>query len=140
MKVAWLALLALATVLLLTGCPDDAILNGAISMDTAPGEAGDCYVFIDTDTDITNGYVARVIIAYTVPVTEIQFAIDTSGIPEGTYFLLGALDWGAENMDPDNPLVWEYRGWWGGVGSLPPTEANLTDLSGVYTFTVYGMG
>lgn len=139
MKVMWLALIALAAVLVLTGCPDDFILNGVISFDNPPAEAGDCYVFIDDNTDVTDGYLARVIIHYTVPVTSIPFALDTSGIPEGTYYLLGAIDWGVENMDPDNPAVWEYRGWWGGIGSLPPTGANLTNLTGGYGITLFGL-
>ena len=43
------------------GKSDDDILSGTASVDTSPSESGNFYVYLDTDTDITNGYAKRIV-------------------------------------------------------------------------------
>jgi hypothetical protein len=131
--------LALAVILLPAGCPQDFILSGTVTFPDQPSEAGDCYVYLDNDTDITNGYAARTILPYTLPVAPIMYTLDTSAVAAGTYYLLGGGDFGAGNMDPLTPPVWEYKGWYGSGTYSPPAAANVTNLSGAYTIALYGL-
>ncbi len=121
------------------GKSDDDILSGTASVDTSPSESGNFYVYLDTDTDITNGYAKRIVDTFTSPFTPTVFEIDISDVAEGSYYLLAALDIGADNMDPDDPLKWEEKGWYGSSTYNPPASANITDLSGDYDIIMYGL-
>jgi hypothetical protein len=142
-------LLFIGALLLLAGCPSnpaDEILSGTLSFSPgfAVGASGNaCYVFLDADTDITNGYIKRLIIPDTTAVTSLSYEIDTADVPAGTYFLLGVYDFedtAGTNMDDGNPLVWEALKWWGGSGANPPGAANVTDLSGTYNLVLVDLG
>jgi hypothetical protein len=142
-------LLFIGALLLITGCPSnpaDEILSGTLSYSSgfAVGAGGNaCYVFLDTDTDITNGYIKQLIIPDTTAVTSLSFEIDTSDVPAGTYFLLGVYDFediAGTNMDSEDPMVWEALKWWGGTGSSPPASANVTNLSGTYSLVLVDLG
>jgi hypothetical protein len=101
-----------------------------------------CYVFLDSDTDILNGYQQRLIIELTASATSLDYEIDTSEVPAGSYFLLGAYDWseGDDNTDPGNPSYWEAKGWYGSGNTSPPVSPNVADLSGEYDIILYGLG
>ena len=52
-----------------------------------------CYVFIDNDTDITNGYAARIvsdILNVTPGTPAINYQVNTADIPAGKYYLMAA--------------------------------------------------
>jgi hypothetical protein len=104
------------------------------------------YVFIDDDTDITNGFIARLtidIINVTPGTTTISYDIDISELSSGSYYLLAAYDFGIEgqpsNTDPDNPQVWEAKGWFGSTTTSPPASANVSNLSDDYDITLKGL-
>jgi len=134
--------------LFLNGCSQssDGVLSGTLSYGDgfAVGAGGNaCYVFLDTDTDITNGYIKRLIIPDTTDVTSLSYEIDTSDVAAGSYFLLGVYDFedvAGTNMDPAEPMVWEAVKWWGGTAENPPGAANVTDLSGTYALVLVGLG
>jgi len=42
-----------------------------------------------------------------------------------------------DNMDPDNPLVWEGQGWYGSTSSNPPPSPNVSTLYGTYDLVIY---
>lgn len=114
-------------------------ISGTISytMDRAPSA---CYVLLDDDTDPDNGYIKRVTIDITdSTTTSVAYDIDTADVPTGIYYLEAAWDFGSGNMDPDNDSVWEAKAWFGGVGSSPPSAANISDLSRVYNITLTGL-
>jgi len=122
---------------LLAGCAQSGILSGTITY-SFPTD-GDCYVVLDEDTDVTNGYAVRVILPVSAADASVSYELDASAVAPGSYYLMGAYDFGAANMDPDNPSVWEALGWYGSADENPPASANVSELSGVYDFSLTGL-
>ncbi|MCX6328670.1 MAG: hypothetical protein NTZ85_04015 [Bacteroidia bacterium] len=106
-KHKWVYLTLFVMLFTFSGCKkdkdkDDGILSGKVTYTngfrTTEGSSitqAYCYVFIDNDADITNGYVKRLIIdlmAVTAGTQTINYEINTSDVPSGTYYLLGAYD------------------------------------------------
>ena len=66
----------------------DNILSGTITYSIPSEFNEDCsfYVFLDNDTDITNGYIKRIIISYVSPPSSpFNYEIDTTDVPSGSY-------------------------------------------------------
>ncbi|MBN1836523.1 MAG: hypothetical protein JW820_11780 [Spirochaetales bacterium] len=122
---------------LLAGCTDDGILSGTITYNFF--EDGDCYVVLDQDTDVTNGYAVRVILSVSAADTSVSYELDTAAVAPGSYYLMGAYDHGVGNMDPDDPSVWEAVGWEGSADENPPPSPTVSELSGVYDFSLTGL-
>jgi hypothetical protein len=138
--------LVLCMFILFPGCKkENNGLSGTITFNfNAVSSDVFCYVFLDDDAIVTNGYVDRLIIPITSTVSSVDYSFDTADVPAGSYYLLGGYDFSSDpsvedNTDADNPLVWEARAWYGGTGSLPPTEANVSDLNKKCNFTLTGL-
>ncbi len=114
-------------------------MTGIATAETQPSEAGNFYVYLDSDNDITNGYVKRIVTTYTLPFNPTDFEIDTSDVPDGSYYLSAAIDFGAGNMDPDDPTRWEKRGWGGSSTYQPGSSPSVSDLDGDYNITMHGI-
>jgi hypothetical protein len=154
-KHRWVYLTLFVMLFNFSGCKkdkdkDDGILSGKVTyangfrVSTYITQAY-CYVFIDNDADITNGYVKRLIIdlmAVTAGTQTINYEINTSDVPSGTYYLLGAYDFAVDNdgnTDPEIPGYWEAKGWFGSSTTSAPASANVSDLSGEYDINLYGL-
>jgi len=88
--------------LAISGCSssgDDAI-RGEISYANGLRDADDdyyfdyfyCYIYLDKDTNIANGYAALKVIEITSACTSIEYEMDTADVPSGLYYLLGVYD------------------------------------------------
>jgi hypothetical protein len=153
-KLIYLTLLLM--LFLFSGCSkdeDDGILSGTLTYAEGLRNEGPstmtqayCYIFLDNDNNITNGFVKRLIIDlmnYPEASTAIPYEIDVKDVPAGTYFLMGAYDFAIDNdgnTDPENPSFWEAKGWYGSTSTAAPASANVSDLSGDYDLTLYGLG
>jgi len=123
--------------LLLAGCAQTtSVSSGTITYNFS--QDGDCYVVLDDDADVTNGYAKRLIISVSASDTSASYEMDTAAVAAGSYFLMGAYDFGA-GMDPDDPSVWEALGWYESADENPPGSANVSNLSGVYDFSLTGL-
>lgn len=77
-------------------------------------------------------------------VSSVDYNIDTADIPAGTYYLLAGCDTASlDNMDENDPAVWEYKAWYGGSvdgsGPHPPSSPNISDLSRRYDIDLVGL-
>jgi hypothetical protein len=153
----WVFITLFAMLFTFFGCKkdkdkDDGILSGkvnyAIGFRVTEGSSitqAYCYVFIDDDTDITNGYIKRLIIDLmdvTAGTQTINYEINTSDVPAGTYYLLSAYDFAVDNdgnTDPEIPGYWEAKGWFSSSTTSAPASANVSDLSGEYDLNLYGL-
>jgi hypothetical protein len=151
----WVFITLFVMLFALFGCSkdkDDGILDGKVTYtygfrveDGYPITQAYCYVFIDNDANITNGYVKRLIIdlmEVTSGTQTVSYAFDTSDVPSGTYYLLAGYDFALDNdgnTDPENPGYWEAKGWFGSSTTSAPASANVSDLSGEYDLNLYGL-
>ena len=148
-----LMVLAVVFAMMAGGCKKegDGILDGVITYDSGFMNQGPVlitgawlYIFIDDDSDVTNGYV-KLLQTDLLDIAEgtkaLNYQMETSEIPEGDYYLVAAYDFETvdDNTDPENPLVWEAIGWYGSDNTNPPSSANVTDLSERYNITLHGL-
>jgi hypothetical protein len=92
------------------------------------------YLADNSGTDFSNGgYIKRSIYDITDTTTSVDFIIDTTDVPAGSYYLLGAV---ADSTDPDQDNHWYWFRWFGGSnGPTAPPAANITDLNNrIYDF------
>lgn len=131
--------LLMLIILAISGCKKDGqkLLTGKVTFSFVP-DAGDYYIILDDDKDLSNGYVARLIESSTGAVGYIDYVILTDNIPEGSYYIRGGYDSeSTDNMNPSDPTVWEGQGWYGSNNTAGPASANVTNLTGNYDFVVY---
>jgi hypothetical protein len=133
------ALFVLISILILTGCKkeDKGLITGTITFDFTPG-AGDVYVFFDADQDLTNGYIVKITATSTGSFSTLDYSFNTDGIPAGNYYIRGGYDVeSVDNMNPEDPSVWEGKGWYGSGSATAPSTANVSKLYGKYDFKIY---
>lgn len=134
--------LVIFIVLAITGCKKDEgqrLISGQITFDFTTG-AGDYYIILDNDQNLSNGYLVRLIQTSGVEVGRIDYKIKTDNIPAGSYYIRGGYDSESpDNMDPANPDVWEGQGWFGSFSAAAPASPNVSDLSGTYDFVIHGL-
>jgi len=133
------AILFVLSVFLLATCKkeDKDTISGTVTFNFSPG-AGDFYIFFDNDLEVTNGYIVRIIGNSTGPLASFEYSFETTNIPAGNYYIRGGYDMESDdNMDPDNPLVWEGQGWYGSTSSNPPPSPNVSTLYGTYDLVIY---
>ena len=131
--------LLIIIIIAISGCKkeEQKVLTGKVTFSFTP-EAGDYYIILDDDKDLSNGFIARLIETSTGPVGRIDYVIKTGNIPAGSYYIRGGYDSESpDNMNPADPSVWEGQGWFGGVDSGAPAAANVTNLTGNYDLVVY---
>jgi hypothetical protein len=132
-------LLVLLAIFILTGCKkeDKKLITGTITFDFTPG-AGDVYVFFDSDLDLANGFIVKITATSSGSFTSFDYSFNTEGIPAGSYYIRGGYDQeSVDNMDPENPAVWEGRGWYGSVTGTAPSSPNVSKLNGRYDFKIF---
>jgi hypothetical protein len=134
----------------IAGCASssDDTLRGEISYANGLRNADDdyycdyfyCYIYLDDDTDITNGYAALKVIEITSACTSIEYEMDTSNVPAGSYYLLAAYDFDStlESMHTDSPYGWEAIGWYGSDTTSPPATGSVAP-SGEYDIALHGL-
>ena len=133
--------LLLLMLFVMAGCKkeDKHLMTGTITFNFAP-EAGNFYVFLDDDHDITNGYIIRLVATSDGPITNLEYNFRTENIPAGNYYLRGGYDQESEgSTDPENPAEWEGAGWYGSDSTNPPSTPNISMLYGTYDFMVYAI-
>jgi len=136
-RIAFIMLIILA----ISGCKKDVqlVITGSVTFDFLTGP-GNYYIILDDDQDVNNGIKARVNQTSGVIVTQMDFVIKTDEVPDGKYYLRGGYDAeSADDMDPNNPDVWEGQGWYGSNSPVAPATPNLTNLTGNYNFVVYAV-
>jgi hypothetical protein len=129
-------------ILAIAGCRKDdppKEITGQITFDFNPG-AGDYYIILDKDQDLSNGYIIRLIETSVTEVGKIDYIIKSDNIPAGSYYIRGGYDSESpDNMDPGDPSVWEGQGWYGSYSSVAPASPNVTDITGKYDFVIYAL-
>ena len=138
LKKLWLLLVVVS---MFISCDDDSSKSivGTLTREE-PSSAGDYYVYLDNDADVTNGYEMRIVGQLEEDQADVDYFFDTTNVPDGSYYLLAGYDEeSVDNMDPEDLSVWEGRGWYGSDNGDPPASPNVTDLDGRYDMTIYGL-
>lgn len=120
----------LIIVLSTTGCDGQTFVLGEVSNRSfSMGEV--CYVILDDDNDPSNGNVAYV----TVNTTEsnsIAYLLETTDVPEGSYFLLAGYD--ESGVGVRGISGWTSCGYYETDSYSAPEIANVSDLNKRYDF------
>lgn len=136
-----ISLLFFLLIFVIAGCKkeDKTRMTGTVSFDFSP-EAGDFYVYMDDDQDLSNGFIVQLIATSDGPIDGFEFDIQTENIPAGSYYLRGGYDRdNPDNMDPLDPAAWEGEGWFGSNNSNPPASPNVSRLYGQYDLVIYAL-
>lgn len=127
-----------------TNSGDGHTLYGTITYDAHAGDAIYVHLLDEDNPNIEYESFMHQIINITEDVSSVEYSIDTSDAPAGTYYLLAGYDTAStDNMDWFDPAVWEAKAWYGGSvdgsGPHPPSSPNITNLSGQYDIVLVGL-
>ncbi len=116
------------------------VIEGIITFDFSV-EAGDFYIYMDTDGDPSTGHIIYGAGTLSGDEGGVNYTFDTENIPEGSYYIYAGFDLESDdNMDPEDMQVWEGLGWYGNDDdATKPANPPVTKLRGEYNFTIFGL-
>lgn len=112
-----------------SGCNLEQFISGIVTLsDMSVGNY--IIVILDDDRDPTDGYLSNTTVEITVGgAVPVAYVLDTTGISDGTYFLVAGYN--ADSSETD-PASWTGLGWYGADPPSEPNEANVSDMKGRY--------